>query len=68
MARRTDRNCADCGDRLQSGLNTYGELVNVTEIRNCGPIRCNSCLIATELRVEAVVDRIGPLLFTSLWA
>lgn len=65
--------CADCGERLQSvviathfGAST--EICNAGEVYQVGPARCVSCLNRTRTEVDAIVDRIGPLLLTSLWA
>jgi len=66
-------NCADCGERIQSGFITrkHGweiDLATAAELKNLGPIRCNTCLLETRSRLDAIVDRVGPLLLTSLWA
>jgi len=65
--------CADCGDRLQSvviatkwGAGT--EICNAGEVWQMQPARCIDCLNRTAKEVDAIVDRIGPLLMATLWA
>jgi hypothetical protein len=65
--------CEDCGERLQSvvistrwGRST--EICNVSEVNQIGPARCIDCLNRTAREVDAIVDRIGPLLLMDLWA
>lgn len=68
-----DTFCADCGDRLQSvviathwGAGT--EICNAGEAYQVEPARCVDCLRRTAKEVDAIVDRIGPLLLMSAWA
>jgi hypothetical protein len=65
--------CDDCGDRLQSVViaTRWGsgtEICNVSEVHQIAPARCIDCLNRTAAEVNAIVDRIGPLLMMDLWA
>lgn len=66
-----DVHCADCGDRLQvvvipTRWGASWEIVNVSEVWQMEPSRCVPCLRKTAERVEAIADRVAPLLMMSL--